>query len=497
MKRGFLNKPNALSKASTEYSSNTVKSQIPAVINLADQSKEVGGLKKGRVDVGDFKAQGYEIKPNDGKKLDYPDDAWITSTQPTQKLGATLADDPDGWAECFISGRAKRAIVSVPGFPEALPRPDPSRPKPYKIVETPGKGMGMFATRDIEWGELIIAERPLLVIPSAIRYMGALAFPANFTRDQLQQAQLDQMEKLIEMLVNRMPKENQEAYKKLANCHQEDGSGPLFGISMTNSFALGDYYEPEIPGYPEVATRYSGTCNEISRVNHSCRPNTQGDWDSPTFSFQLRASKPIKKGEEITLTYISDRVVEPTSERQRQLASYGFTCTCEACSNPEISDPRSNALKELLKPTFNLMMMDWINPTTGKGIGAPATSSGTIMPGMMSMGMANQLGQNTIEPALKGLKLLEEEGLYGSMEYGDLLGRVMLGYNVIALSSKEKRWEAKQWNDKYKRYKELFKSARNAKRRKEKECEEVVKKNEKEDFNKLVDEMKKKMNLRA
>ncbi|KAK7460844.1 hypothetical protein VKT23_008775 [Stygiomarasmius scandens] len=265
MKRGFLNKPNAFAKASTGYDSNIVKSQTPLVINLADQSKEVGGLKRATVDVSNCKAHEYQFRENNGARLDYPDDAWLASTQPSQPMDATLADVPDGWAECFITGRAKRAIVSVPGFPEALPRTDPSRPKPYTIVESTGKGMGMFAARDIEWGELIVAERPMLVIPVAFPYEGAAVTPANFTTDHIQQLHLNQTEKVMEMLLSRMPKENQEAYKKLANCHKEDGSGPLYGIVRTNGFGLEDYCKIEKPGHPE---RYSGIFKDLSRINH-------------------------------------------------------------------------------------------------------------------------------------------------------------------------------------------------------------------------------------
>jgi len=188
------------------------------------------------VDIGGFKAQEYRgVEEIDSAKLDYADEAWIASTQPARSMGT---DIPDGWSECFITGRAKRAIVSVPGFPEALPCPDPSRPKPYMITESPGKGVGMIATRDIEWGELIIAERPMLVIPSVVRHMEAFSFPKDFTTDQLWQAYLNQMEKLTELLVNRMSKEDQDAYKKLVNCHREDGTGPLFGIARTNGTVL-------------------------------------------------------------------------------------------------------------------------------------------------------------------------------------------------------------------------------------------------------------------
>ncbi|THU86385.1 SET domain-containing protein, partial [Dendrothele bispora CBS 962.96] len=523
MKRGFLNKPNAFGKTSTTRtdngSSNITQQSLKLLppLNLAEQSRMPGGLKRGKVDVGDFKAPELEIQIQaiDNTKLDYADDEWFVSTQPAQSPGATLSDVPDNWSVCYISGRAKRAILSVPGFPEPLPRSDCSRPKQYKIIETPGKGMGMFATRDIEYGELILTERPLLVFPASPRHMSSLAYPKHFTIDQIQQAQLNQLEKLMETLVDQMPKENQEAYKKLANCHQEDGSGPLLGIARTNGFPIGDYYEPKIPGFPEAATRYSATFKDISRINHSCRPNACRDWDSPTFSFHLRASKPIKKGQEITLSYISD-AVDPTSERQRQLASYGFTCTCEACSNPEISDPRSKQIKELLNPTvsmINPMTLGLLDPATAKGLGmdkALLESSSSLgmalgMPGGTQMSkekkkgkgppgpgvenvddifnMAKQLGQNTIEPALKGLKLLEEEGLTGTIWYGNLLERASNGYTMMALNSREMDREAMKWNQKSERYKKLFKSARNAKWREEKEREEKLKKKGKEMWN--------------
>ncbi|THU78220.1 hypothetical protein K435DRAFT_786345 [Dendrothele bispora CBS 962.96] len=472
MKRGFLDKPNAFGKTLTPRtdngSSNIVQQSLKlAALSLAEQSR----------------------MPGEG------DEAKVENNGGNNKVG--LKSSPDAY------------------------RRGPKGPDTYRLNDVP----------DIEYGELILTERPLLVFPASPRHMSSLAYPKHFTIDQIQQAQLNQLEKLMETLVDQMPKENQEAYKKLANCHQEDGSGPLLGIARTNGFPIGDYYEPKIPGFPEAATRYSATFKDISRINHSCRPNACRDWDSPTFSFHLRASKPIKKGQEITLSYISD-AVDPTSERQRQLASYGFTCTCEACSNPEISDPRSKQIKELLNPTvsmINPMMLGLLDPAIGNGLGmdkALLESSSSLgmalgMPGGTQMSkekkkgkgppgpgvenvddifnMAKQLGQNTIEPALKGLKLLEEEGLTGTIWYGNLLERVSNGYTMMALNSREMDREAMKWHQKSEKYKKLFKSARNAKWREEKEREEKSKKkgqemwNDDEEYKKLVDEMNKKM----
>ncbi|THU87893.1 SET domain-containing protein [Dendrothele bispora CBS 962.96] len=464
MKRGFLNKHNAFGKASTQPNS-VIKHEGP-LFDLSALSKEVGGLQK----VMDAFASPKVIET---KSLDHPEDAWILTALPSQAKDATLADVPDGWAECFITGRAKRAITSVPGFPEALPLPDPARPKPYEIVKSPGKGTGMFATRNIEWGELIIAERPMLVIPaiSQVEAMAAKGFAKNYTLAQLRQAQMKEMESTMEILFNRMEREYQEAYKKLWNCHENDGSGPLFGIARTNGFVIDDYNEPNNPG---DRPSYSGIFKDCSRINHSCRPNADRAWDSPTFSLQFRACKPIKKGEEITITYI-EGLTEPTSNRQNQLTSYAFTCTCEACSNPEISDPRSKEIKELLVLTaftFNPMKMAWMNPRTGKelNLGEPAgKGKGKGKKDMIDLDVAaTESGHNMIEPALKGLKLMEEEGLHGSSEYEYLLKKVSQGYlSVLEMGFKEKDQELEKWVKKYETYQKYFKSARNAESRRE------------------------------
>lgn len=42
--------------------------------------------------------------------------------------------------------------------------------KSYVIREIPGKGFGVIAFRDIVEGELIIAEKPLFVVPWWIRH---------------------------------------------------------------------------------------------------------------------------------------------------------------------------------------------------------------------------------------------------------------------------------------------------------------------------------------
>ncbi|KAK7460845.1 hypothetical protein VKT23_008776 [Stygiomarasmius scandens] len=431
MKRGFLNSPKAQAKLATPAPSD----RATQFLDLASQSQQAGGLKRAAVNMDGYKSE-TQMKEFDGNTNDYQDSHWIVSRQPATPNDASLAEFPDGWAECFITGRAKRAILSTPGFPEALPRADSARPIPYEIRESSGKGMGMFATRDIECGELIMAERPMLVIPAAY----APAVPVHFTPAQQQQAVLNEMEKILEQMVGRMPEEMQRAYKELSNCHQEDGSGPLFGIARTNGLSVSDYYEPAQPGLPDSARYYSATCKILSRINHSCCPNAHRDWDSPTFSYYLYSVRAIKKDEEITINYLGE-AFDSTASRQRQVTSYGFQCSCKRCQNPARSDKRAKEIMEYARPQ------------------PPPVQTMMLVPGMMpSIGGNEDVKKKTIDPSLKGLKMMDEDGLQNSWRYGELLKRLSEAYTTMGPGYEE---EVKKWKELHKKHWTVHMGARN------------------------------------
>ena len=162
---------------------------------------------------------------------DYPDDDFVMTTQPAQDLGQTIDNVPDGWSECYISGYAKRQILSTPGFPQPIRRP---LKKSYQIKEIPSKGLGIVATRDILAGDLIFAERAIIIWPVQFRSR----HPAHYTQEQAKQVGLFEKEKIMEVLFDRVDPKLQAAYKALHNSHQFDGSGPLGGIGRTNGFAI-------------------------------------------------------------------------------------------------------------------------------------------------------------------------------------------------------------------------------------------------------------------
>ncbi len=73
---------------------------------------------------------------------------------------------PGGWTECIISAPLKSTILSTPDYPLYIKQPDTPA---HRISESPGKGLGMFATRKIAVGALILAERALMISPGGAR----------------------------------------------------------------------------------------------------------------------------------------------------------------------------------------------------------------------------------------------------------------------------------------------------------------------------------------
>ncbi|KAL1726137.1 hypothetical protein EV714DRAFT_255167 [Schizophyllum commune] len=277
----------------------------------------------------------------DGAAINHPVDSMLWTSFPgrnTDLNSHSAAERRDSWTEAIVDGLTKTEVFTQPGFPHPVERP--AIPAHRIASAGQGKGLGVFATRDIGPGELIIAERPLLMIPLGVPT--AENIPAHFTMRQMIQASLAEWEKALEMLVERMLPERREAFMKLANSHTTDGSGPILGRIRTNGIAAsGLHYQ----GKRGPEGRFSATCEP-----RSCSPNARYTFNKLTFTSRLRAVRDIKAGEEITITY--SRLDVPSVERQKDLAPYGFVCTCDACKGAAESDARRAKIPSDIRPAL-------------------------------------------------------------------------------------------------------------------------------------------------
>ncbi|KAJ8080950.1 hypothetical protein PM082_017785 [Marasmius tenuissimus] len=305
----------------------------------------------------------------------------IFTIQPSALIDATRATLPDWYTVCIVSPAVKRMILSTPGYPQPLNRPSKTR---YRITDSRTAGIGIFATADMELGDLVYSERALLMLSRAIEEPANL--PAHYTWDQKIQAALYDQEKLLEIALKQMPKEVQDEYMALHNCHLHDGSGPLVGILRTNSLQIHDYSSAN------DSDPHAAVFRDASRINHSCSPNVSVSFNRQTFGMELRALRSIKDGEELFIAYNS--VSGSTAERQDELVPYGFQCECRTCREPEKSDLlRSKIGANHPRVLFGRRLVMWL----------------------MSPGLPESY---VVDPCLELIRAMEEGGLEMSYWYG-------------------------------------------------------------------------------
>ncbi|KAF4633788.1 hypothetical protein G7Y89_g4333 [Cudoniella acicularis] len=197
------------------------------------------------------------------------------------------------------------------------PRKDNATSKLHALTPLPGKGQGLIAVQDISKGTRILSDKPLFWIPGF--RLAESAF-----------------EKAVASKFNLLSKDDQMTFLSLHN-NIPGGAYPLTSIVKTNALPLG------------TDASEGGLFPEASRINHACVPNCQHTWNDNIGEETIHAVRHISKGEEITISYADTGPFE--SRRHSLKESFGFECTCELCSLPEIAravgDHRQSEIKRL------------------------------------------------------------------------------------------------------------------------------------------------------
>ncbi|KAF2122708.1 hypothetical protein BDV96DRAFT_639275 [Lophiotrema nucula] len=175
---------------------------------------------------------------------------------------------------------------------------DPIKELGIPIFETkdiPGKGRGLIARFNISPGTRILCEKPIFT-------SGPMPIP--------------QLQVTLAAKLKALPKAAQRQFLSLHN--NFPGKYPFSYTFKTNALPCG----PDSP--------VGGVYPTICLINHSCIPNSHNNWNSDAKHETIYATRPIKAGEEITISY--DRG-GPANERRATLkSSFGFECDCRICS---------------------------------------------------------------------------------------------------------------------------------------------------------------------
>lgn len=192
--------------------------------------------------------------------------------------------------------------------------PEPEAEPLFEVAVIPGKGRGLVARVDVAQGTRILCEELLLIAPCQ---------PP------------EQLERVLASKLKAMPKDKQRQFLSLHNNHP--GRHAFGGIVRTNALPCG-------PGSP-----IGGVYPTISLINHSCLPNSHNNWNGAAEHETIHATRLIKRGEEITISYEEGKL--SADRRQFLKDSFGFLCECPLCNLPpaevKASDDRRRLIQRL------------------------------------------------------------------------------------------------------------------------------------------------------
>jgi hypothetical protein len=186
-----------------------------------------------------------------------------------------------------------------------------------------GKGLGVFATKLIPRGTQIIVEQPLIsvAVPEMVAGQGfKIMDMLSDLETEFQILSPEQQAEFLQLHDFRFP--------------SEDKQSRLLTIFRSNAYNTGD--------------QNVGLFPKIARINHSCMPNSGNWWSEKQGRRVIYAAVDIQTDEEITVSYIP--LLKKSSERQKRLGQYGFTCDCPVCqSQSEEGDRRRTRIASLLE----------------------------------------------------------------------------------------------------------------------------------------------------
>ena len=272
-----------------------------------------------------------------------------------QQVRAARFGIEQGLAPSIAASMATMSISSAAAVPQraadAPPLPPPPLsppPKPPRvpiddgelttIIHTEGRGRGLAATKTLPAGTAVLCEpalasadlknphhnpwmvaatlvNALLKTPGAVEVTKNLE-PRNASGQVVPPGESKQVEQAVTFVQKKNPQELSEGVEELL---AEDEATRLLHVVVRNSLQL---------------CGLQALCPRVAMINHSCTPNAVhlgykrvGDG---RLCCCIRAVREIKKGDEITISYISD-LASSVEDRSNALYHHGFKATERPC----------------------------------------------------------------------------------------------------------------------------------------------------------------------
>lgn len=193
----------------------------------------------------------------------------------------------------------------------------------YHIRHAGAKGLGVFATKSIPRGTRILAEKPIFTVKSERDLFAATRKITASDVDFLKGLSINEthppgstLQEWLRMMwhVIRGSRATNSGIPGLNTLREYQS---LLAAFRNNNFDIGDNNQ--------------AVFREISRLNHSCVPNTQGNFNTNINAFTIHSLRPIEAEEEITVSYLEVFATVLKTRQSALYGNYGFECVCPAC----------------------------------------------------------------------------------------------------------------------------------------------------------------------
>lgn len=267
----------------------------------------------------------------------------------------------------------------------------------FEVRPSPGKGLGLFATRNIPRGTRILSEEPLIRLPpgSDVKQIWELyniLSPA-------QKATFDNLAHPDNVGNKAKRKETMDA---MARVFPPGGSANPPGLTaiMETAYKTRCTFDTNAVTMGDPSGLGMGVFANFSRINHSCIPNVHHSYNETIDREVVHAITFIAKDEEILRSCMvrNDRVWR-RDERKiylRDKAWAGFSCTCAACVGPDAANS-ARRRETLIRLNETIDAYDGSDYFSNLPRSAPMQRAGEV----------------NMARCLESLRIIAEEGLYG------------------------------------------------------------------------------------
>src|SRR5882757_9877490 len=202
----------------------------------------------------------------------------------------------------------------------------------YEIRTAGLKGLGVFSKAFLPRGTRIFSEAPLLAIRSG-QNAGDIYSASRFLSPVDKGRLLGLSTHVTKEL--KIMRWSQAAWYTLTNTVSEifgrKGKGVIGWPNPKEHVTVLDIFRNNAFNLGPSSSFQQAVFPRISRINHSCVPNAQGNFHDEMGRFNVHATRDIEGGEEVTLNYLQELGTARESRQERLWGGYGFACECPAC----------------------------------------------------------------------------------------------------------------------------------------------------------------------